>query len=60
MRQFSQYHQSYLHVRSAPCSKDEAAATAKVGRREALALVKIEGPAGSVVDAAGAAGLVLK
>jgi hypothetical protein len=45
---------------SAPCSNDEAAATAKVGRREALALIKIEGPAGTVVDAAGTAGLALK
>jgi hypothetical protein len=44
----------------APCSNDEAAATAKVGRREALALIRIEGPAGTVVDAADTVGLALK
>ena len=44
---------------SAPCSKDDAAATAKVGRREALALIRIEGPAGTVVDAADTVGLAL-
>ena len=47
-------------VRSAPCSNDEAAVIGKFGLRVALALIKIDGPAGSVVDAAGAVGLVLK
>ena len=44
---------------SAPCSNDDAAVIGKVGLRVALALIKTDGPAGSVVDTAGAVGLVL-
>ena len=58
--QFSQYHQPCAGVCGfAPCSNDEAAVIGKVGLRVAPALIKTDGPAGSVVDAAGAVGLVL-